>query len=152
RAALLDKGLAAFEDLYKRYRDWMAGLTARALQGKCYEEKGDIGPALGIYNELMDHPSRDPGLRTLQRRVAYFRIVAHNKRGEFPLAVTRANDWLRAYANYRISEEGLGVQLELAKALLGQLEQLNDNDRAEALRKAGDILSQVVRVNSSAKP
>ena len=59
----------------------MAGLTARMWQAKCYEEKGELGPAMGIYNELMEH--HDPRLRPLQRYVGYFRIIALGKRKEY---------------------------------------------------------------------
>ena len=32
-----------------------AGLYARMLQGKSYEEKGELGAAMGLYDELMEH-------------------------------------------------------------------------------------------------
>ena len=47
RADLMGKALAQFEELYKKYRLNMAGLTARMWQGKCYEERGELGPADG---------------------------------------------------------------------------------------------------------
>jgi hypothetical protein len=92
RTGLLAKSLAQFEDLYKRYRTQFAGLTARMWQAKCYEERGDLGPAMGIYNELMEHG--DPRLKPLQRHVGYFQIVLLGKRKEYPLAVLGATNWL----------------------------------------------------------
>ncbi|MBX6313680.1 MAG: hypothetical protein IRY99_12290 [Isosphaeraceae bacterium] len=150
RKALLDKGIAAFNDIYKRYRTQLAGLYARMWEGKCHEEKGDLGPAMGIYKELMDHPA--PELRPLKRKVGYFQIVVDNKRGEPALAIDRASSWLQQNPNARLTDEGLGVQLELAKALLARLDELNDNDKAVATRRAIDLLQQVVRVYSSHKP
>src|SRR4051794_38021525 len=88
RTDYLARGLKQFEDLYKNYRTQWAGLTARMWQAKCFEERGDIGPALGIYNELIDHP--DPRLRPLQRHVGYFKIIAHSKRKDYPLAADEA--------------------------------------------------------------
>ena len=96
RADYLAKGLKQFEDIYKNYRTQWAGLTARMWQGKCYEEAGEYGKALGIYNELIDHP--DPRLRPLQRHVAYFKIIAHGKRKEYPLAADESVRWLQRFA------------------------------------------------------
>src|SRR5262249_42483928 len=45
RANYLASGLKQFDELYKNYRTQFAGLAAQMWQGKCYEEKGDIGPA-----------------------------------------------------------------------------------------------------------
>ena len=68
RNELLEKGLVAFDDFFKRYRTQIAGFTARMWQGKCYEELGKLGEATGIYKELLDHT--DPNLRPLQKQVA----------------------------------------------------------------------------------
>ena len=68
RTELLAKGLVQFEDIYKKYRTQLAGLTARMWQGKCYEEQGELGPAMGIYNELMEHAdSPTPAAPALRR-------------------------------------------------------------------------------------
>lgn len=151
RTDYLAKALAQFEDVYKRYRTQFAGLTARMYQAKCFEEKGDIGPALGIYNELLEH--QDPRLRPLQRNVAYFKIIAHAKRKEYALAADLASAWLQHYNSpdeHRLSE-GLGVQLELAKNILAQMPELNERDKSAAIRRVVDVLSQVVRVSSPYK-
>ncbi len=118
RADYLAKGVTQFEDLYKRYREQFSGLTARMWQGKCYEEKGEYGPAMGIYNELMGHPA--PQLRNLQRHVGYFQVILYNKRKEYPLAYKGGQGWLNAYTSpdEQRSKEGLGVRMEMAKALL----------------------------------
>ncbi len=148
----LTAGLKQFEDLYKSYRTQWAGLTARMWQAKCYEEKGDIGPALGIYNELLEHG--DPQLRPLQRHVAYFKIIAHGKRKEYALAADESVRWLQRYSSdqERHSREGLGVQLELAKNIAAQLPGINKAaDREAATRKIGDVLSEVVRYASPFK-
>lgn len=152
RKALLDKGIAAFESLYKDYRGQLAGLSARMLQGKCYEEKGELGPAMGIYNELLGHGIRDPQFDELRRRVGYYRIIVDGKRKEHALAVDEAARWLQENLRSRTNEYGLGVQLELAKNLLAQLPDLNEGDREEAMRKATERLAEVVRYFSPYKP
>lgn len=151
RAKYMDTGLAQFEDIYKRYRTQFAGLTARMYQAKCFEERGDIGPALGIYNELLEH--QDPRLRALQRHVAYFKIIAHAKRQEYALAADLASAWLQRYGSpdEHRSREGLGVQLELAKNILAQVPTLTERERGVATRRAVDVLGQTVRFASPYK-
>jgi cellulose synthase operon protein C len=149
RAEYLAKGLSQFEELYKRYRTQLSGLFARMWQAKCYEEKGDYGPAMGIYNELMDHP--DPRLRGLQRTVGFFQVILYNKRKEYPLAVKGGQGWLNAYTSpdEQRSKEGLGIRLEMAKALLAQIPTMSDEaEKTQARARAVDLLGQVVRIPS----
>ncbi len=152
RNDLMGKALAQFDQIYKSYRTQMAGLTARMWQGKCYEERGELGPAMGVYNELMQH--QEPLLRPLQRYVGYFRILVLAKRQEYALAADEAARWLAANNNPAIlrSNEGLGVQLELAKNILAQLPSSDDEgQKAAAVKRATDVLSQVVRYTSKHK-
>lgn len=152
RTDLMSRGLAQFEDLYKRYRTQLAGLTARMWQGKCYEERGDLGPAMGIYDELMEHA--DPRLRPLQRYVGYFRIIVLGKRKEYALAADESVRWLQANNSPEAqrSKEGLGVQLELARNLIAQLPGArNDSERSAAVKRATDVLGNVVRYSSPYK-
>src|SRR5262249_45810523 len=125
RNDLLDSARTQFDEIYKNYRQWMAGLTARMWQGKCYEEPGELGlgKAMGIYNELLTH--EDPVLRPLQRHVGFFRIIVLGKRKEHALAADEALKWLQTYnaPESLRSKEGLGVQLEYAKNLIAQLPQ-----------------------------
>src|SRR6202000_435946 len=65
----LDEALKQFEGLYKAHRERWPGLTAQMWQAKCYEEKGELGPAIGLYKQLLEHS--DPRLRPLQRHVGY---------------------------------------------------------------------------------
>ena len=150
RAELLGKALTAFEDLYKKYRTQMAGLTARMWQGKVFEEQGKLGEAMGIYKELLDHP--DPSLRAIQRQVDYFRIIVMAKREEYALAADECNRWLTMFPKDRRSYEALGVQTELAKNILAQLPTLSDADKTKAIRTATDTLADVVRISSPFKP
>src|SRR5581483_10201845 len=99
--------------------------------------------------EQMDHQA--PELRPLQRKVAYFMIIVDRKRGEFPLAVDQAAQWLRTYPNARTTEEGLGVQLELARSILAQLDQFNDKEKQQAIDRATEVLKPVVRTISPFK-
>ena len=150
REELLTRAVAAFADLFNRYRTQMAGLTARMWQGKCFEEQGKLGEAMGIYKELLDHP--DPALRSLQRQVDYFRILVMTKRKEYALAADECRRWMDQFPKDRRSFEALGVQTELAKSILAQLPGLSETDQTKAIRAAADTLADVVRVVSPFKP
>ncbi|WP_422931297.1 tetratricopeptide repeat protein [Singulisphaera sp. PoT] len=152
RAEFLTSGLKQFDELYKKYRVWFAGMAARMWQAKCYEEKGELGAAMGIYNELMQH--LDPRLRGLQRNVGYFQIILYNKRKEFALADLGGQGWVKAYssAGELASNEGLGVRFEMAKASLAMAaESTNPTEKAGRIARAVDLLSQVVRYASPHK-
>jgi len=150
RTGLLEKSVADFEELYKKYRLQMAGLTARMWQAKCFEEQNKLGEAMGIYNELVDH--NHPGLRQIQRQVEYFRIIVMDKRKEYALAADECRKWMAAFPKDRRSYEALGVQYELAKCLLAQLPNASSADRDRAIRAATEVLADVVRVVSPFKP
>ena len=152
RSTHLSAALKQFDDLYKNYRTQMAGLTAQMWQAKCYEEQGKIGEAIGLYKVLLDQP--DPRLRPLQRIVGYFHIVALAKRKDHALAADEAVRWLDKYnrRDERLSQEGLGVLLELAKNIDAQMAESTDkNERQQAAKKIIDAVSQVVRYTSPYK-
>lgn len=150
RGTLLDSAVAHFEQLYKNYRTMNAGLHAKMLQGKCLEEKGELGPAMGIYKELMEHT--DPELRALQRQVQFFQIIVDRKRQDYALAADEAARWLAANSAFRQTEEGLGVQLEHAKNIIAQLPKATEEEREPALRLAVERLTEVARYYSPYKP
>ena len=150
REKLLDDASRQFKDLMDRYRGQLAGLYAQMLRGKSLEEKGELGAAIADYDELMTHT--DPALRPLQRKVGHFRIIILGKRKEHPLAVDEATRWLAAYPKERNTEEGLGVQLEMARNLLAQVAAMEDDDeKDQAMRQAVERLTEVVRLPSSSK-
>jgi cellulose synthase operon protein C len=150
RVELLEKGLAEFDDIYKRYRNQIAGFTARMWQGKCFEEQDKLGEATGIYKELMDH--NDPALLPLQKQVAYFQIIVAGKRKEYPRAADECVEWLRHFPKDKRSYEALGVRFELAKDIIAQLPELSSSDKDKAIRTATDYLKEVVQVVSPFKP
>lgn len=150
RKEMLEAAQVAFNKLFDQYRTQMAGLTARMWQGKCFEEQGELGKAMGIYKELLDHA--DPAVRRLQRQVDYFRIIVMAKRKDYALAADECNRWLAMFPKDRRSYEALGVQLELAKNILAQLPNAGDNEKPKAIRVATDALTEVVHVTSPFKP
>ncbi|QDV33290.1 tetratricopeptide repeat protein [Tautonia plasticadhaerens] len=152
RVELLDQAIGRFGTIHNDYRTWMAGFAARMWQGKSLEEKGEIGPAMGIYNELLDHT--DPRLRELQRQVAFFRVIATRKREQYPLAERLAREWLSFTRGRGGAYERLGVQLELARNIDRQLEMEEPAalaNRDALVRDVVEQLGQVVRYASPYK-
>ena len=154
RTKSLKDAQSQFESLYKSYRTQFAGLAAQMYQAKCFEESGDIkdlNSAIGIYKQLMEHG--DPRLRDLQRNVGYFYIVALSKRKQYALAADEASRWLTTYnrRDERRRLEGLGVQMELAKNIDAQIDQVSTADRPKAVARIVDSVGQVVRFASPFK-
>jgi cellulose synthase operon protein C len=151
RIKSLKEANARFEELYKNHREQWGGLTARMWQGKCYEEQGEIGPAIAVYKELMGHT--DPKLRQLQRNVGYFYIVALGRRQQYALAADEASRWLGMYnrREERRSSEGLGVSIEYAKDLDAQVNGLAGKERERAIKLIIDSVSEIVRYSSPYK-
>ena len=150
RNQLLDQARESFQGVYNRYRTQLAGFFAHMWEGKCFEEKGELGAAMGVYNELMEHP--DPALAPLKRKVMYFQIIVDGKRGDHLLAADRAVAWLQQFPNAAGTDEGIGVRFELSKNLLLQAEKSSGDDKLQMTNQALDLLTDVVRYYSPFKP
>jgi tetratricopeptide (TPR) repeat protein len=143
RNGLLDRASAELKNFNDTYRRWLAGYFARMWQAKCYEERGDLGGAMSIYNDLLSQ--EDASLTPLKKQVAYFRIIVHGRRDEHALAVDRASEWLNLFPSSTRTQMGLGVRFQLAKNILAQLPDLAESEREIAVRRATDLLADVVR-------
>ncbi len=147
----LNAGIKKFDDVYTRYRGWLAGLYARMWTGKCYEEMGDIRKAVGFYEELEKH--EDQNLIPLKRQVIYFHVICMNKRGDHVLAQETAQHWINENSRQARTKQGLGVRMELASALRDQAKKLpeNDSNRSRLLGQAMTIWNEVVRFEGEFK-
>ncbi len=116
RTELLNQAALQFETIHQKYRSQIAGLHARMWQGKCFEEQDDIRKALGIYNEILEHPGDQ--LRSLQDQVRWFRLIClnHESRNDHQLVVEEATNWRNESADRIRTMVGLGIQYELARA------------------------------------
>ncbi len=132
RQELLLQAAAEFDDIHQRYRSQIAGLHARMWQAKCFEEQDDIRKALGIYNEILEHPGQS--LQDLKDRVLWFRLIClnHERRKDFQLVVDEATNWRNEAKSRARTDVGLGIEFELARALeaLG-----DDRNQPETSRK-----------------
>lgn len=146
REKLLEKAAATLKSLYETNRQQIAGQNARLWQARCLQELGKLGEAAGIYGEIIDQ--LDPALKDIRRRAMYFRLTAYRDRGDIALAADEARRWLDTYPDQTRTDDGLGVQLELARNILAQLPKAKANEKAAGERIARERLSQVVRVYS----
>lgn len=114
----LNEAASEFEKTYMRYRTYISGLYARAWQGKCYEEQGEVQKAMGIYDELLDHPGEDTALSKLKAHALYFKLICLNSetRNDHQLVIDHATEWLKRNQNEARTPTGLGIKWELAKA------------------------------------
>ncbi len=151
RAKTIKAALEQFDALYKNYRTQLVGLAAQMWQAKCYEEQGNVGAAIGIYKQLLEHG--DIRLRSLQRNVGYFYIVALGKRKEYAVAADQCTRWLETYnrRDERLSREGLGVLFEMAKDIDAQMGSISSPEKRKAVKMIVDALTQVVRYASPYK-
>ena len=151
RTDILMDAAKQFEEIHIKYRSIVAGLFARLWQGKCFEEQGEIGRAIGIYNELLDHggPDATSTLQTLQDRVLRFRLIClnHEKRKDYQLVVIQAEAWLKRWRAKKSTPTGLGVQWELARAYeaLGMQADLEVARSAAFLNSALTIATELAK-------
>ena len=134
------------QKLYEQNRQQIAGQNARLWQAKCLQELGKLPEASGIYGELIDQA--DQALKSIKRRAMYFRLLAYRDRGDFALAADEANRWLSTYPDQARTDDGLGVQLELARNIILQFPKAATKEKTAGERVARERLSSVVRVYS----
>ena len=137
---LLDKGSREFEKIHSTYRSQVVGLYARMWEGKCFEEQGEIGKALGIYTELLGHPGQSPTMRRLQNQVKQFKLIClnHETRNDYRLVIDEAEDWAKSNGRDLRTAVGLGIRWEQIRAydLLSERRDIEPKERDRLLRQA----------------
>ncbi|MCH8831091.1 MAG: hypothetical protein IID45_16085, partial [Planctomycetes bacterium] len=134
---LLDESFKEFEKIHSAMRSQGFGLYARMWQGKCFEEQNEIGRALGLYNELLEHPGTSRLMLRIQRQVMHFRLIClnHPKKNDHLIVNDDASEWLRKNRRYKTTTTGLGVLYERAKArvALGTHSEMTPKDKRRYL-------------------
>ena len=140
---LLNKAAEEFEKMHQKYRDKVGGLHARAWQGKCYEEQQDLQKALGIYNELLDHPGENPAIAELKTQTLYFKLICLNSkaRSDQTLVLPLVDEWMKKHPNETRTRLGLSIQWEQAKAfeLLGDDTKLTKSEQERFWKQARTV-------------
>lgn len=146
---LLNDAAAMFEEMHQRYRSQVGGLYARLWQGKCFEEQGDLQKALGIYNELLDHPGEEGPIKRLKDQTLQFKLISlnSNQRKDHQLVVDLGEEWTKTNKAELRTRTGLGIQWEIARAYeaLGDQRDLPKSDAQRFWREAHDKAQQVNR-------
>ena len=144
---LLNQAADEFEKVHQAHRTQLGGLHARAWQGKCFEEQGDLQKALGIYNELLDHPGDDAGLQSLKSQTLLFKLICLHARDDHQLVVDQAEEWLKKNGSDSRTAVGLGIQWEQARSLeaLGDNRNLPKPDQDRYWRQARTVAQQISR-------
>lgn len=153
-ADLLLQAATAFEELHSAYRSQVGGLYARLMQGKCFEERGDVRIALGIYEELLGHAGAAPALVVLKDRALHFRCSCLNRaeRADYKLVDQEATQWL-ASGDRLESTTGQGIQWELCRALesLGNDRTLTAEERHAYRLRGLELAEQLNHAGSEYK-
>lgn len=136
----LTQAAKEFTAIHEKYRSMVGGLYARVWEGKCWEEQGELNKAIGIYNELLQHPGQSETMQRLQDQVRQFRLIClnHDDRKDYQLVIQEADEWMKKRKSRLRTPVGLGIQWELARAqeALGLDRTLADEERNRYLRQA----------------
>ena len=141
----LNQAAEEFEKTHQKYRSQLGGLHARAWQGKCFDEQGDRQKALGIYNELLEHPGSDSGIQSLKAQTLLFKLNCLYSDEDFQAIVDLTEEWLKKNSSESKSQVGLGIQWEQARATeaLGDNRGLAKADQERFWRQARTIAQQI---------
>lgn len=117
---LLSRAAGEFEKIYQQFRTNGAGIHALLFQGKCFQEQGEFGKALGIFDQILKLQEETGRLRPLQDQARHLRLVClgDDKRPDLKGVKAEAEEWLKtASPAAKRGRSGLGIQWELAQAL-----------------------------------
>ena len=140
-----------YEALHTKYRTNQIGLHARLMMGKCFQEQDDLGRALGIYKEMLDHKSESDSVEMLKGIALHYRLICLNdpqrKGQDHQLVMNEATIWLQANKSKMSLPYGLGILWERAIAAekLSEGREIAENDRTAALESALQDATLVAR-------
>jgi len=147
RKQTLIQAAELFEKIHTSRRTNQIGLHARLMMGKCFQEQDDIGRALGIYNEMLGHPSENSAVLVLKGIAQHYRLICLNdpQKNDHALVIQEATVWLQSNRQLATSQSGLGILWERAIAAekLGATREMPEKEKEAILRSAMDDAIQV---------
>jgi tetratricopeptide (TPR) repeat protein len=153
RKSTLNTAAKQFEEIHAAFRTNQIGLQSRLMMGRCFQEQDDLGRALGIYNEMLDHKSDKAFVVRLKGTARHFRLMCFNdpQRKDYQLVIQEAGQWLQENRPLVNSEAGLGIQWERARAeeQLAATRELTEEEKEGLLRAA---LNDATTVSKFAGP
>jgi hypothetical protein len=149
RKQTLIQAAELYESIHTARRTNTNGLYARLMQGKCFQEQDDIGRALGIYNEILGHPSDADYMKTLKATARHFRLICLNdpQRNDFPLVIQEVTTWLQANRAESTTASGLGILWEqaIAEEKLSAARELPEKEKKDLQQFALNHAEQVAK-------
>lgn len=147
RKQTLIQAAELFEKIHTSRRTNQIGLHARLMMGKCFQEQDDIGRALGIYNEMLGHPSDNSSVLVLKGIAQHYRLICLNDplKNDHALVIQEATVWLQGNKQLATTQSGLGILWERAIAAekLGGTREMPEKEKEAILRSAMDDAIQV---------
>ncbi len=138
-----------YEAIHTARRTNTNGLYARLMQGKCFQEQDDVGRALGIYNEILGHPSDADYMKTLKATAQHFRLICLNdpQRNDYRLVIQEASTWLQANRAQSTTASGLGILWEqaIAEEKLSAARELPEKEQKDLQQFALNHAEQVAK-------
>jgi tetratricopeptide (TPR) repeat protein len=138
-----------FEEIHTARRTNQIGLHARLMMGKCFQEQDDVGRALGIYNEMLSHPSQSPAVESLKGIAQHYRCICLNdpQKNDHQLVVQEATAWLTSHRQQSTTATGLGILWEkaIAEEKLAAARELDPKQKETLLNAALNDSRQVAR-------
>lgn len=147
RKQTLIQAAELFEKIHTSRRTNQIGLHARLMMGKCFQEQDDIGRALGIYNEMLGHPSDNSAVLVLKGIAQHYRLICLNdpQKNDHALVIQEATVWLQSNRQLATTQSGLGILWERAIAAekLGATREMPEKEKEPILRSAMEDAIQV---------
>lgn len=146
----LETARAEFEAIYNEHRRELVGLYAHLWMARCLAAKGEHRRAMGIFEQLAKYDNRE--LAAFQREVFHFRIISLAARKEFDQVIGQGTTWLRDRARFATDPAYLGVQWQVAQALLSRAQTGDDASNRRDVADAGRLLERLTAFPNSFSP
>jgi hypothetical protein len=144
RTDTLKKAADYYHELYSKFRTRLAGLFAGMLEGRCYQDLGDLKRALGLYEELLAQPNEPDAFRLLRSKVLRLAVEAwtHKDQAKYEEVIKRGEEWLKAARpNEEDAPEGLAISY--FTALAGHLLIERDKDKTDLPPEAQNLVKRM---------
>ena len=123
-----------FDEIYQKYRNWLAGRYALLYQARCFQDLGRIQDALAMYTELILQEDDSPSYRKLKTKALQSAIECWigSEENKFSEAILQGSAWSKQMRpNEGQTPEWLEFRLALARAYLAGADAMVAEDPAK---------------------
>jgi len=116
REPWLTEAAGKFDEIYQKYRNWLAGRYALLYQARCYQDLERFDDALSMFNELILQEDNSPSYRRLKTKAIQSAIDCwlSPEQEQYVEAILQGSQWFK---EMRANEEGTLEWLEFRLAL-----------------------------------